>query len=773
MKKIILTAIAFTFLGIGMIAQNSAKKSLKKNFRGSAHPVSERSSVTPGTKKGQITGRTCGTKLPPKQWDEAFNKMVETHKTDLLNGRTASTTYTIPIIFHIIYSSATESVVGTGHNISQAQVNSQIPILNADYNGTGYNSNLYAALTYSGEPAFYQYAALATNSVSPSSLASNGSIAIGVSGIYFCLASKDASGTTLVEPGIDRVAWQSVSGATDPASSSDVETLMDATIKPATIWDPTKYFNVWVSDGGSSGLLGYATFPPASTTGTGGINPNWGESNGYACTSADGVWVAYNALGNTGAAALPYNKGRTLTHESGHWLGLRHIWGDGSCLTDYCNDTPPAGAANYVNCTTGYPYHSGTCSANSPDGEMIMNFMDYSDDCAMYMFTTDQVNRFYAALSLSPCRSGLTASATSVCSGITVTAPVAGFTYPSTLCTGQAAMFTDASTNTPTSYTWTSNPSTGVVITNTNSASPSITFANAGTFTITQAVSNSAGSNSVSHAVTTSTCAVSTTCDTMRNETDLTNVHIYLAGSTPDSGYLSGTNKYDDKAKAEMYTYANNGKQITAIQAYLYKTGTGNVTFNVWNDASGIPGTVIASKTVGLGTLVNGYNTITLTTPITPTSVFYVGFTIPTTAGDTIAFGNDDASGTGSGAFEMWSDNSWNSYTSAYGTDFGDFVFPIMCGTALGIEHNELGSNITLFPNPSNGQFNFAVALAEPTNLNFTVINMLGQVVYTKSVNNVLNTKLNVDLSNLAKGVYYANIMDSNNNKTVKKIIIE
>jgi hypothetical protein len=78
-----------------------------------------------------------------------------------------------------------------------------------------------------------------------------------------------------------------------------------------------------------------------------------------------------------------------------------------------------------------------------------------------------------------------------------------------------------------------------------------------------------------------------------------------------------------------------------------------------------------------------------------------------------------------------------------------------------------------LFPNPNNGQFNFAVSLTETTNLNFTVVNTLGQVVYTKTENNVMNAVLSCDLSHLAKGVYYTTITDSNNNRTMKKIIIE
>jgi len=788
MKKLILTTAALALLSTGIIAQGYQKTGtpVRKVTIGKSQTQRQDQS-TPDLSSGQLPKRGCGTAAPTKDWDAAFNEIVETHKQNVMTGRTTATTYTIPIIFHIIHEG---EAVGSGHNISQAQVNSQIPVLNADYNGTGYNTNLYSAMTLSGQPAFYQYAAVATNSVAAASMTSTGGIAIGASGVYFCLATKNPSGTTLAEPGIDRQPYTVGGNTTKPSASSNVQSLFDNTIKPATIWDPTKYFNVWVSDGGTSGLLGYATFPPVFATGSaavsssqnGGASGNWGMSATSQSTT-DGVWCVYTGLGTIGAAAAaPYNKGRTLTHESGHWLGLRHIWGDGTCANDFCNDTPPAAAANYVNCGQAYPYNSGSCTGNAPDGEMYMNFMDYSNDCGMWMFTNDQCNRIHASLAGSAYRSGLTASATNLCAGVTATAPVAGFTYPTPICTGQSVTFTDASSNSPTSYTWTSNPSTGVVITSINSASPIISFSTAGSYSITQIVSNTAGSNSVMHVVTTTTCAA--TCDTMRNVTAVGLASPYLLWADNvaphDSGYLAGTNVYGDKAKAEKYTINLSNYQLTAIQVAIHKAGTNSVTFNVWNDNAGVPGTVIASKTVAMSSLTsNTYNTITLATPLTFTTspyTFYVGFNIPTTSGDTIAsFTNNGTAGTAGTGFEQWTNSSWNGYDATYGTAaLNNFMFPIVCPIiATGIESNHLGSGINLFPNPNNGQFNFSVSLSEATNLNFTVVNMLGQVVYTKLENNVTNAMLSCDLSGLAKGIYYANITDSNNNRTVKKIIIQ
>ena len=137
----------------------------------------------------------------------------------------------------------------------------------------------------------------------------------------------------------------------------------------------TKFLNVWVCNLGE-GLLGYAQFPggPAKT---------------------DGVVILYTAFGTTGAASAPFNLGRTATHEVGHWLNLRHIWGDRTdCSgTDQVSDTPKAQMPNYG--TPTWPHI--TCN-NGPNGDMFMNYMDYVDDAAMFMFTQGQAARINATL---------------------------------------------------------------------------------------------------------------------------------------------------------------------------------------------------------------------------------------------------------------------------------------------------------------------------------------------------------------------------------------
>ncbi len=141
---------------------------------------------------------------------------------------------------------------------------------------------------------------------------------------------------------------------------------------------PATHLNVWVCNIGG-GILGYAQFPGGSST-------------------TDGVVLLYSSL--PGGTAAPYNLGRTLTHEVGHYLNLRHIWGDGRCRQDdFVTDTPSSDSANY-----GCPSYPST-SCKSPD--MTMNYMDYTDDACMYMFTDGQRNRMRAIFAVGGARDSM------------------------------------------------------------------------------------------------------------------------------------------------------------------------------------------------------------------------------------------------------------------------------------------------------------------------------------------------------------------------------
>jgi len=145
---------------------------------------------------------------------------------------------------------------------------------------------------------------------------------------------------------------------------------------------PKTHLNLWVC-ALTGGLLGYAQFPggPAAT---------------------DGVVINYQAFGTNGTAQAPFHRGRTATHEVGHYFNLRHIWGDTpDCSgSDMVADTPNCAGPNF-----GTPTFPVVSCNNGPTGDLFINYMDYTDDAAMFMYTTQQVLRMRTALETT--RSGL------------------------------------------------------------------------------------------------------------------------------------------------------------------------------------------------------------------------------------------------------------------------------------------------------------------------------------------------------------------------------
>jgi hypothetical protein len=240
---------------------------------------------------------------------------------------------TIPVVVHVVYRRDQE-------NISDAQIGSQIDALNRDFRATNRDKSHVPAV-WKGLVADAR--------------------------IQFALARKDPSGKSTA--GITRTRTQ----RTSFGSRDSVKTAAGG---GAPAWPSSRYLNIWVCNLGEN-LLGYAQFPggPART---------------------DGVVILYRAFGTQGTATNPFNRGRTATHEIGHWLNLRHIWGDTTDCSgsDYVTDTPRAKFPN-----RGRPAFPHVSCGNAPNGDMFMNYMDYVDDAAMFMFTPGQAARMNATLS--------------------------------------------------------------------------------------------------------------------------------------------------------------------------------------------------------------------------------------------------------------------------------------------------------------------------------------------------------------------------------------
>jgi hypothetical protein len=188
--------------------------------------------------------------------------------------------------------------------------------------------------------------------------------------VEFCLASIDPAGNST--SGITRTPTSTTAFGTNDQMKFTSSGGKDA-------WPTASYLNIWVCDI-SGGILGYAQFPGGSAT-------------------TDGVVVDYQYFGTTGTATAPFNLGRTATHEVGHWLNLRHIWGDGGCtVDDFVNDTPVSDAPNF-GCATGH-VSCGTV-------DMVQNYMDYSDDACMNLFSAGQKTRMQALFAPGGFRAGL------------------------------------------------------------------------------------------------------------------------------------------------------------------------------------------------------------------------------------------------------------------------------------------------------------------------------------------------------------------------------
>jgi hypothetical protein len=288
---------------------------------------------------------------------ERINEKIEELK--LRNLRTSQTyeVLRIPIVVHIIHNNSSGIIGGSENsNISDEQVFSQIEVLNEDFRrraGTaGFNNNPVGADME----------------------------------IEFFLANIDPEGRPTT--GINRVYSSRRSFS---VFGNDLRALSNL-----SYWDSSKYLNIWVTTL-SSNLLGYAEMPIADFDGLETVDID---------ERIDGVFVGHTVFGRgTGTVTDDlYTEGRTVTHEIGHWLGLIHIWGDTRCGTDFCDDTPTAEAANLTDFCN--PIFS-TCSRGASTRNMIENFMDYSPDQCMNIFTQDQKARVRAILEISTRRKKL------------------------------------------------------------------------------------------------------------------------------------------------------------------------------------------------------------------------------------------------------------------------------------------------------------------------------------------------------------------------------
>ena len=276
-----------------------------------------------------------------QQTDPVAYEKMRSAQNDLLfaNAKITDDIYMIPVVVHVVYKTEAQ-------NISDIEIFEQINILNEDFRRLNPDS-------INTLPGFQDVAADC--------------------GIEFCLAQFDPEGnptTGIIRTPTDTSEWLLAFSERVKYSDQGGD---DA-------WPAISYLNIWVCNL-QDGILGYAYGPPTGTPSDG-----------------DGIVVDYKNFGQGDVSSKPYDLGRTATHEIGHWLGLTHIWGDDgvSCDgTDLIGDTPNQSEATY-GCPEG-EIIVDECTAVEP-GIMYQNYMDYTDDACMNIFTEGQKNKMRSVI---------------------------------------------------------------------------------------------------------------------------------------------------------------------------------------------------------------------------------------------------------------------------------------------------------------------------------------------------------------------------------------
>ena len=594
---------------------------------------------------------------------EEIEKQVQEYIRNNANGNGQRAIITIPTVVHVVYRTTTE-------NISDAQVQSQIDVLNADFKAL--NSDL---------------------SLTPSLFTG----VIGNPEIEFCLATQDPSGNATT--GINRKSTTVTSWGTN----DNVKKTAQGGVNP---WNASNYLNIWVCNIGG-GILGYAQFPggPAST---------------------DGVVLDYRYTGTLGTATAPYHKGRTGTHEVGHWLNLRHIWGDATCGSDLVSDTPVHNTSN-GGCPA-YPHYS-TCSGAPV--EMTMNYMDYTYDACMYMFSQGQKTRMRAVLEGSGSRSSLQSSPGCLPpSPQTCNAP-AGLATSNITVTTATSSWTAVSSATSYTFEFKLNSATTWTATTVTTTAVNLTGLTASTAYNTRVRSNCAsGPSSYSATVNFTTTAVPSNCtDTYENNNSRNQAKTIPVGSSTTAKIGASTDK--DWFKFSNTSSARNVRVTMSnlpadYDMILYR---GNSQVGISENADTNNEQVTYNNTQAAATYyvqVYGYNG---------------------------AFNNTLC-------YTLLAEISGSSYRLA--------------GEELNLQAEAVKDELLIFPNPASNEITVVVPFGEETQGVLSIMDVTGKVISAQSLIGDKNIKTyEMDLSEFNGGLYFVNFRTSSSTYTQKLVITD
>ena len=684
MKKITLSLLVM-FASLGIYAQENGKQT--KVFGRDVDP----SAITPSGHIRCISNEYEAylAELNPKratkeQFENWLAPLIQEYKLQQQTSSQSGGIIYIPVVVHVIHNG---DAYGTNENITDEQVQSQITVMTQDFRrmvGTpGYNTNSVGADTQ----------------------------------IEFVLAKVDPNGNPT--NGINRVNLCQDSWST---------TAINSTVKPSTIWDPTLYMNMWSVNFTDGSLLGYAQFPDAS--GLPGLNTSGGAAN------TDGVVAGYRFFGSsdlaTGNFQAPFDKGRTMTHEVGHYLGLRHIWGDGGCtVDDFCADTPVAGAANY-----GCPAGTNSCTGTSyPGNDMIENYMDYTDDTCMNIFTQNQKDRMVVIMNNAARRASLKTSTKDIA-------------IP--LFANDAEVIIENSCGAVSPTCANPNPTSPAKIVslynrgNTTMTAATLSYNMDGGTAYTQNWTGSLAPNKFAYVTLTNT----TTSGTL-------NVSVTSVNGTTDQRASNNT---------ASKTFGAGGGSSLPNHAFT------TFNFTLIGDRYGTETTWNLKNAAGT-TLYSGGPYTNLSTNTTQTLVNNVTWTLPANGCYTFtindSYGDGICCAYGSGSYTITTNSG--ATVVANSTAFtGSTESKSFSNNALSTDAFELVNAIVLYPNPAKN--NITVNIPNGIQLekaSYSIYNALGQKVLVNAISNNIQ---DVNISNLSTGVYVINLDVNGVAKTMKFI---
>ncbi len=572
-------------------------------------------------------------------------KIAEIKRQIASGALRGSVQFTIPVVVHVIHNG---EPIGTGANISDAQVLSQIQVLNEDYRrmvGTrGFNTDPDGADVE----------------------------------IEFCMAQQDPDGC--VTNGINRIDMSAVSTSwSGPGGNTDT------VLKPMTYWDASQYMNMWSVNFSDPTLLGFAQFPG-------------GPAN------SDGVVSNYTYFGSNDAPGVTipgtFNLGRTMTHEVGHYLGLFHTFQGGCAGGDMCDDTPPVDAPNF-----GCPTTHQSCG----NLDMVRNYMDYTDDACMNIFTNDQKARVIAVMNGAPNRPNTTTS--DKCN------PLADVSNDGSIAVNMLTQGAACS---------------GEVV-------PNIRIQNYGTVTLTSAT--------ISYDVDGGTSTDFPWTGNLANgefvDIDLPTVTAGGGQHTLNVSISSPNGNADQRAcndaASATFTGSDSFAETTEVRLTLIPDDYGSETTWSFSDESGEIAT-------------GGPYTNNNSTPINETFAVVPDMCYTFTIND--SYGDGICCDWGNGSYELRTDDDSLIFS---GGEFSDTETTQISTNTLSTDDYFANGNLYIYPNPASSHLNIKVGNNENLPNSYEIVNILGQSINKVTIEN--EQDLSINTSALSNGAYFIKIV--------------